>query len=101
SRGELILVEEKTELMRKLGKKQLTLHLQAPLSAVPQGLAGYDLSLANEGADLVYTFDAQAEDTGIAALLRRLSEQGVDFKDLRTEQSSLEDIFVNLVRTRA
>ncbi|HZZ70111.1 MAG TPA: ABC transporter ATP-binding protein [Phenylobacterium sp.] len=101
SRGELILVEEKTELMRKLGKKQLTLHLQEPLSAVPKGLAGYDLALANEGAELVYTFDAQAEDTGIAALLRRLSEQGVDFKDLRTEQSSLEDIFVNLVRTRA
>jgi ABC-2 type transport system ATP-binding protein len=101
SRGELILVEEKAELMRKLGKKQLTLHLQEPLKAVPQGLAGYDLALANDGADLVYTFDAQAEDTGIAALLRGLSERGVDFKDLRTEQSSLEDIFVNLVRTRA
>jgi ABC-2 type transport system ATP-binding protein len=100
SRGELILVEEKAELMRKLGKKQLTLHLQEPLKAVPQGLADYDLALANDGADLVYTFDAQAEDTGIAALLRRLSERGVDFKDLRTEQSSLEDIFVNLVRTR-
>jgi ABC-2 type transport system ATP-binding protein len=100
SRGELILVEEKAELMRKLGKKQLTLHLQAPLKAVPAGLSTYDLSLANEGADLVYTFDAQAEDTGIAALLRGLSERGVDFKDLRTEQSSLEDIFVNLVRTR-
>jgi ABC-2 type transport system ATP-binding protein len=101
SRGELILVEEKAELMRKLGKKQLTLHLQAPLKAVPAGLSTYDLSLANEGADLVYTFDAQAEDTGIAALLRGLSERGVDFKDLRTEQSSLEDIFVNLVRTGA
>ena len=100
SRGELILVEEKAELMRKLGKKQLTLHLQAPLKAVPTGLGAYDLSLANDGADLVYTFDAQAEDTGIAALLRGLSERGVDFKDLRTEQSSLEDIFVNLVRTR-
>jgi ABC-2 type transport system ATP-binding protein len=101
SRGELILVEEKAELMRKLGKKQLTLHLQAPLKAVPAGLSTYDLSLANEGADLAYTFDAQAEDTGIAALLRGLSERGVDFKDLRTEQSSLEDIFVNLVRTGA
>jgi ABC-2 type transport system ATP-binding protein len=101
SRGELILVEEKAELMRKLGKKQLTLHLQEPLKTVPQGLIDYDLALANDGADLVYTFDAQAEDTGIAALLRRLSERGVDFKDLRTEQSSLEDIFVNLVRTRA
>ena len=101
SKGELILVEEKAALMRKLGKKQLTLHLQAPLSAVPAGLGAYDLSLANEGADLVYTFDAQAEDTGIAALLRELSQRGVDFKDLRTEQSSLEDIFVNLVRAQA
>jgi ABC-2 type transport system ATP-binding protein len=101
SRGELILVEEKHALMRKLGKKQLTLHLQEPLSAVPEGLGDYDLTLANDGADLVYTFDAQAEDTGIAGLLRRLSERGVDFKDLQTEQSSLEEIFVNLVRSRA
>ena len=99
SKGELIVVEEKAELMRKLGKKQLTLHLQAPLTAVPAGLDAYSLSLDNEGADLVYTFDAQAEDTGIAALLRGLSERGVDFKDLRTEQSSLEDIFVSLVNT--
>ena len=95
------MVEDKAVLMRKLGKKQLTLHLQAPLAAVPAGLVAYDLSLANEGADLVYTFDAQAEDTGIAALLRELSQRGVDFKDLRTEQSSLEDIFVNLVRAQA
>jgi len=101
SRGELIVVEEKAELMRKLGKKQLTLHLQEPLSAVPTGLNGYDLALANEGADLVYTFDAQAEDTGIAGLLRQLNERGVDFKDLQTEQSSLEEIFVNLVRAKA
>ncbi|HEY8002591.1 MAG TPA: ABC transporter ATP-binding protein [Phenylobacterium sp.] len=100
SKGELILVEEKTELMRKLGKKQLTLHLQEPLSAVPGGLNGFDLALANDGADLVYTFDAQAENTGIAGLLRQLNERGVDFKDLQTEQSSLEDIFVNLVRDR-
>ena len=101
SKGELILVEEKGELMRKLGKKQLTLHLRAPLTDVPTGLADYALSLANDGAELIYTFDAQAEDTGIAALLRGLSERGVDFKDLRTEQSSLEDIFVNLVRAQA
>jgi ABC-2 type transport system ATP-binding protein len=93
-------VEEKAELMRKLGKKQLTLHLQTPLKAAPEGLGAYDLSLANDGADLVYTFDAQAEDTGIATLLRELSKRGVDFKDLRTEQSSLEDIFVNLVRAQ-
>src|SRR5882672_9120062 len=71
SRVELIVVEEKAALMRKLGKKQLTLHLQEPLAAVPEGLADYDLSLANDGADLVYTFDAQAENTGIAQLLRR------------------------------
>ena len=98
SKGELILVEEKAELMRKLGKKQLTLHLRAPLTAVPTGLADYALSLANDGAELIYTFDAQAEDTGIAALLRELSKRGVDFKDLQTEQSSLEEIFVSLVR---
>jgi ABC-2 type transport system ATP-binding protein len=101
SKGELIVVEEKAELMRKLGKKQLTLHLQEPLKAVPPGLNGYDLALANDGADLVYTFDAQAENTGIASLLRQLNERGVDFKDLQTEQSSLEEIFVNLVRSQA
>src|SRR5882672_7311189 len=71
NKGELIVVEDKAALMRKLGKKQLTLHLQEPLAAVPEGLADYDLSLANDGADLVYTFDAQAENTGIAQLLRR------------------------------
>jgi ABC-2 type transport system ATP-binding protein len=100
SKGELIVVEEKAELMRKLGKKQLTLHLQEPLKTVPTGLNGYDLALANDGADLVFTFDAQAENTGIANLLRQLNERGVDFKDLQTEQSSLEEIFVNLVRSR-
>jgi ABC-2 type transport system ATP-binding protein len=97
SRGELILVEEKAALMRKLGKKQLTLHLQAPLKAVPAGLTQYQLDLANEGADLIYSFDAQAETTGIAELLRELSKRGVDFKDLQTQQSSLEEIFVSLV----
>jgi ABC-2 type transport system ATP-binding protein len=100
SKGELIVVEEKAELMRKLGKKQLTLHLQESLTAVPPDLSAYDLALASDGADLVYTFDAQAEHTGIAELLRELSRRGVDFKDLQTEQSSLEDIFVNLVRAR-
>ena len=100
SKGELILVEDKAELMRKLGRKQLTLHLQTPLAAVPEGLAGYDLALANDGADLVYSFDAQAETTGIAELLRELSRRGVDFKDLKTEQSSLEEIFVSLVSAR-
>jgi ABC-2 type transport system ATP-binding protein len=98
SKGELILVEDKDVLMRKLGKKQLTLHLQEPLAAVPEGLNGFNLELAAEGAELIYTFDAQAESTGIADLLKRLTERGVDFKDLRTEESSLEDIFVSLVR---
>ena len=101
SRGELILVEEKTALMRKLGKKQLTLHLQEPLTAAPAGLDGYRLELAGGGSELVYTFDAQAEHTGIAELLRELSKRGVDFKDLQTTQSSLEEIFVSLVRSRA
>jgi len=101
SRGELIVVEEKAALMRKLGRKQLTLHLQAPLDAVPDGLGAYDLSLADGGAQLIYSFDAQAEHTGIAELLRELSRKGVDFKDLQTQQSSLEDIFVDLVRGAA
>jgi ABC-2 type transport system ATP-binding protein len=101
SRGELILVEEKHALMRKLGKKQLTLHLQEPLEALPAGLEAWDLQLAGGGAELVYTFDAQAEHTGIADLLRELSRKGIDFKDLQTRQSSLEEIFVSLVRSRA
>jgi ABC-2 type transport system ATP-binding protein len=98
NKGELILVEEKQALMRKLGKKQLTLDLPAPLAALPEGLNGYKLELANEGRQIIYSFDAQADDTGIPGLLRRLSELGVDFKDLHTEQSSLEDIFVSLVK---
>jgi ABC-2 type transport system ATP-binding protein len=101
SQGRLIVVEDKHVLMRKLGKKQLTLHLQEPLAAIPPGLSSYQLELAGEGTELVYTFDAQAEDTGIAGLIRRLTDAGVDFKDLRTEESSLEDIFVSLVRSGA
>ena len=101
SKGELILVEEKTVLMRKLGKKQLTLNLQEQLTTLPAGLDGYQLELAAGGQELVYTFDAQAEETGIADLLRELSKRGVDFKDLQTSQSSLEEIFVSLVRSRA
>jgi ABC-2 type transport system ATP-binding protein len=98
NKGEIILVEEKAALMRKLGKKQLTLQLQHPLEEIPPALGDYKLSLAEAGTQLIYTFDAQAEDTGIAGLMRRLHELGVDFKDLHTEQSSLEDIFVSLVR---
>jgi ABC-2 type transport system ATP-binding protein len=101
SKGELVLVEEKAALMRKLGKKQLTLHLQEPLAEIPAGLEAYQLALAGDGTQLVFTFDAQAEHTGIAELLRELSKRGVDFKDLQTEQSSLEEIFVSLVRSRA
>ena len=100
SKGEIILVEDKTLLMQKLGKKQLTLHLQSPLAALPQGLQSPHLQLSAEGTELVYTFDAQGEETGIAGLLRRLNEHGIDFKDLQTSQSSLEEIFVSLVRGR-
>jgi ABC-2 type transport system ATP-binding protein len=100
SKGEIILVEDKDVLMRKLGKKQLTLQLQSPLIAIPAKLSDYALELAKDGTELVYTFDAQAEETGIAGLLRRLGEEGVDFKDLHTSQSSLEEIFVSLVHAR-
>ena len=100
SGGELILVEETSALMRKLGKKQLTLHLQEPLTALPGELAGEPLELAADGAQLIYSFDTQAEQTGIADLIRRLAGHGIDFKDLQTRESSLEDIFVSLVRSR-
>ena len=101
SKGEIILVEDKTELMRKLGRKQLTLSLQAPLAALPDSLAAYDLALAAGGEELVFTYDTKAERTGITALLQALGEAGIRFKDLRTSQSSLEDIFVSLVRSRS
>jgi ABC-2 type transport system ATP-binding protein len=101
SKGELVVVEDKHVLMRKLGKKQLTLQLQTPLERIPDALAGERLELADDGHALVYTFDAQAERTGIATLLRRLGEQGIDFKDLHSSESSLEDIFVSLVRAKA
>jgi ABC-2 type transport system ATP-binding protein len=97
-KGELILVEGKAELMRKLGKKQLTLELQTPLDALPAALADYPLELNKGGAELIYTYDVKHERGGIAALLRSLAELGVDFKDLHTDQSSLEDIFISLVR---
>ncbi|HBK45562.1 MAG TPA: multidrug ABC transporter ATP-binding protein [Xanthomonadaceae bacterium] len=97
NRGELVLVEDKRTLMRKLGKKQLALTLQSPLARLPEALAGLPLELADDGATLVYTFDVQAEDTGIGPLLRRLNELGIDFKDLHSSESSLEDIFVSLV----
>ena len=100
NKGEIILVEEKAVLMNKLGKKQLTLHLQTSLDKIPAELAPYQLDLSAGGNELVYTFDAQRDHTGIAALMRQLNELGIDFKDLKTRQSSLEDIFVSLVRSR-
>jgi ABC-2 type transport system ATP-binding protein len=98
SHGRIILVEDKIRLMQQLGQKQLTLHLQTTLEAVPETLAGFDLQLAAGGNDLVYRFDAQRDTTGIAELLKRLASLGIEFKDLQTEQSSLEDIFVSLVK---
>ena len=99
NKGELILVEDKAVLMRKLGKKQLTLHLQTPLERIPDALASPALELAEDGHALVYTFDAQQEETGIAALLQQLAAQGIVFKDLHSSESSLEDIFVSLLHS--
>ena len=97
SKGELVVVEEKNALMKKLGKKQLTLHLHEPLPEVPSGLSGWKVALKNHGTELEYTFDAREEGTGIPALLRRIGELGIGYRDLQTRQSSLEDIFVDLV----
>jgi ABC-2 type transport system ATP-binding protein len=99
-KGEIILVENKAELMRKLGKKQLTLQLQSPLAGLPDGLNGYALELSDGGCEITYTYDTQGERTGITALLSDLSEAGIRFKDLQTKQSSLEEIFVSLVSER-
>jgi ABC-2 type transport system ATP-binding protein len=98
NKGELDVVEEKVELMRKLGKKQLTLDLHRKLDAIPPELAAHHLTLANGGSELVYTYDTQGERTGITALLGDLNRAGIRFRDLHTTQSSLEDIFVGLVR---
>ena len=100
-KGELILVEEKAALMSKLGKKQLTLELQSPLTEIPQALASYPLALANDGSELVFTYDTRGERTGITALLGDLGKAGIRFRDLQTSESSLEDIFVKLVRQSA
>ncbi|UKK85314.1 ABC transporter ATP-binding protein [Sphingopyxis sp. BSN-002] len=100
SHGKLILVEEKDALIKKLGRKTLTLNLADPLAAVPDELAQWKLQLGGEGYELVYEFDSQAEATGVPSLLRRMSDIGVQFKDLHTEQSSLEDIFVGLVHEK-
>ncbi|MEP6789946.1 MAG: ABC transporter ATP-binding protein [Ramlibacter sp.] len=100
SKGEIILVEDKVELMRKLGKKQMTLQLAQPLAAIPPALAALPLEIAANGNELTYTYDAHSEHSGIAALLDELDKAGIAFKDLQTKQSSLEDIFVSLVREK-
>jgi ABC-2 type transport system ATP-binding protein len=100
SKGEIILVEEKAELMRKLGKKQLILQLQKKMAALPPELAAHNLTLINDGAELVFTYDTQAERTGVTSLLSALSAADIRFRDLQTTQSSLEDIFVGLVSDR-
>ena len=99
SKGQMVLVEEKAALMAKLGEKKLTLHLKRPLAALPSELADPQLQLSSDGQNLIYTFDAQRDRTGIAGLLRRLADHDIDFRDLQTSESSLEEIFVNLVRS--
>jgi len=101
NRGELILVEDKVRLMHKLGKRQLTLQLQSPLARLPAGLADYPLELSQDGHALIFNFDAHSRETGIPGLLRRLSELNIEIKDLHSQESSLEDIFVGLVGRRA
>ena len=100
NKGELILVEEKAGLMKKLGRKQLTLHLLEPMAAIPAGLGQWNLALGDGGRELEYRFDSSEERTGVPALLKRLGELGIGFNDLNTRQSSLEDIFVSLVTER-
>jgi ABC-2 type transport system ATP-binding protein len=97
SKGELIVVEEKAKLMQKLGKKQLTVQLQALMTAIPAELAEWQLTLKAEGRELEYAFDAHQEHTGVPELLRRIGDLGIEFSDINTRQSSLEDIFVSLV----
>jgi ABC-2 type transport system ATP-binding protein len=100
NRGEIILVEEKAELMHKLGKKQLKLQLHQRIEVLPDTLAAHDLTMADNGSELIYTYDTQGERTGITNLLEDLRDAGITFKDLNTTQSSLEDIFVDLVRKK-
>jgi ABC-2 type transport system ATP-binding protein len=97
NRGEIILVEEKSELMRKLGQKKLALQLEDAIVQIPAGLSGYRLDLSADGCELTYTYDAQDEPGRIITLLKDLADNGIPFKDLHTTQSSLEDIFVSLV----
>ncbi|PKA14426.1 ABC transporter ATP-binding protein [Leptospira haakeii] len=98
NKGELVLVEKKTELMHKLGKKQILLDLVSPLQSLPNNFNGYELELKNEGKQLLYTYDGQEKQTGIANFLEQLKKSGIEFRDLNTTQSSLEEIFVQLVK---
>lgn len=98
NKGEIVVVDEKKSLMQKLGKKQLTLYLQQPLEAIPEALSRHPLALSDDGQALTFTFDVQSEATGIAQVLRELNQHGIDFRDLHSSESSLEEIFVNLVK---
>ena len=100
-RGEIVVVDETEALMRKLGRKELRIYLQHPLERIPESLNSYALELAGGGYELVYSFDFRQEQSGVAGLLRRLDENGIEFKDLHSRESSLEDIFVSLVRSRS
>jgi ABC-2 type transport system ATP-binding protein len=100
NKGEIVLVEDKAELMRKRGKKHLTLHLQKKLEALPPQLSAHNLALAADGMELVFSYDTKGERTGVTALLNDLNQAGIRFRDLQTTQSSLEDIFVGLVSDR-
>ena len=100
-KGKLVLVEEKDQLMQKLGKKQLTLHLQNPITLIPGDLDGQPLELSADGNEIIYTYDTQKEHTGIADVLRKLNAHGIDFKDMQSSESSLEEIFVSLVREQS
>jgi len=97
NKGEIILVEEKAALMQKLGRKQLTLDLQQPLDTIPDSLSEFDLTLSEEGTQMVFSYDGTAERTGITRLMAALADADIRYRDLQTEQSSLEDIFVELV----
>ena len=97
NKGEIILCEDKEVIMEKLGKRQMRVQLQSPLAKIPEEFNGQPLELSQDGSELIYTFDIQKEDTGISVLLRQLSDNGIEFKDIHSSQSSLEEIFVNLV----
>ena len=99
NKGQIVVVDEKSALMRKLGKKQLKIQLQSALAALPESVAAFDVELAEDGHCLIYTFDAQRETTGIAELLRTMDREKIDYNDLHSSQSSLEEIFVNLVKS--